>query len=314
VEENQGALTHLGHRFEQPQEKLLTGLGYAARLFPPIGDSLKSKRPTELAVDTGGAYTFLRETAPILEGAGFGILVPPWWNKKGARLGVKVKMKSQKDNVAPGRMALENLINYQWQLSVGETALTEEEFRALAKLKSPLVQIRGQWVSLDAEQIDAAIKFWEKQNLEGEMDLLEAMRMGLGGENSAGGLPIEDVETDGWLSEWLEKFSQSEKAGRIAPARRPEGPTASVPAIWLLVAGLFAPLGIGRLPGGRHGIRKNHPDNLTPGPRERTGREVILSGVVDSADIGGHQLGAGDWQIRARVADLCPSRREQAQG
>jgi SNF2 family DNA or RNA helicase len=206
-----GTLTHLGHRFEQPQEKLLAGLGYAARLFPPITDSLKSKRPTELAVDTSGAYMFLRETAPILEGAGFGILVPPWWNKKGARLGVKVKMKSQKDNVAPGRMAMENLVNYQWKLSVGETELSEEEFRALAKLKSPLVQIRGQWVSLDAEQIDAAIKFWEKQKLEGEMGLLEAMRMGLGGETSAGGLPIGGVETDAWLSEWLERFSQSEK-------------------------------------------------------------------------------------------------------
>jgi superfamily II DNA or RNA helicase len=206
-----GALTHLGHRFEQPQEKLLAGLGYAARLFPPITDNLKSKRPATLEVDTGGAYTFLRESAPILEGAGFGILVPPWWNKKGARLGVKVKMQSQNDKVAPGRMSMENLISYQWQLSVGETELSEEEFRALAKLKSPLVQIRGQWVSLDAEQIDAAIKFWEKQKLQGEMSLLDAMRMGLGGEVSAGGLPIDGVETDGWLSAWLENFSQSEK-------------------------------------------------------------------------------------------------------
>jgi len=217
---NRGALTHLGHRFEQPQEKLLVGLGFAARLFPPITNSLKSKRPTELDVDANGAYTFLRETAPILEGAGFGILVPPWWNKKGARLGVKVKMKSKSDNVAPGRMALENLVNYHWKLSVGETELTEEEFRALAELKSPLVQIRGQWVSLDSEQIDAAIKFWEKQKLEGEMGLLEAMRMGLGGETSAGGLPVDGVEIDGWLSEWFEKFSQSEKLETLT---QPEG-------------------------------------------------------------------------------------------
>lgn len=205
-----GALTHLGRRFEQPQEKLLTGLGYAARLFPAIGESLKGKKPTELAVDTSGAYAFLRETAPILEGAGFGILVPPWWNKKGARLGVKVKMKS-KEKGAPGRMTMENLVNYQWKLSLGETELTEEEFRALAKLKSPLVQIRGQWVTLDAEQIDAAIKFWEKQQLEGEMGLLEAMRLGLGGEAQAGGLPIDSVEADEWLKDWLEKFNQSEK-------------------------------------------------------------------------------------------------------
>jgi SNF2 family DNA or RNA helicase len=215
-----GVLTHLGHRLEQPQEKLLTGLGYASRLFPPISDSLKDKRPTELAVDTGGAYTFLRETAPILENAGFGILVPPWWNKKGARLGVKVKMKSKKEQGAPGRMTLDSLVRYQWQLSVGETELSEAEFRALAKLKSPLVQIRGQWVTLDAEQIDAAIKFWEKQQLEGEMGLIDAMRMGLGGEAQVGGLPIDGVETDDWLREWLEKFNQSDKLEILPP---PEG-------------------------------------------------------------------------------------------
>jgi len=210
-----GVLTHLGHRFEQPQEKLLAGLGYAARLFPPITESLKSKLPSELAVDTGGAYTFLRETAPLLEGAGFGILVPPWWNKKGARLGVKVKLKSKNEQSTPGRMTMENLVSYQWKLSLGETELTEAEFRALAKLKSPLVQIRGQWVTLDAEQIEAAIKFWDKKQLEGEMSLLEAMRMELGGETSAGGLPIESVDSEGWLTEWLERFSQSEKLEQL---------------------------------------------------------------------------------------------------
>jgi SNF2 family DNA or RNA helicase len=206
-----GALTHLGHRFEQPQEKLLAGLGYAARLFPPVADSLKKKRPTELVVDTGGAYTFLRESAPILEGAGFGILVPPWWNKKGARLGVKVKMKSKGAQTASGKLTFEHLVSYQWQLSVGDTELTEDEFMALARLKTPLVQIRGQWVTLDADQIEAAIKFWDEKQLEGEMGLLEAMRLELGGETSVGGLPIDAVDAEGWLGEWLERLSHSEK-------------------------------------------------------------------------------------------------------
>jgi len=210
-----GALTHLGHRFEQPQEKLLAGLGYAARLFPPVTESLKGKRPTELSIDTGGAYTFIRETAPLLEGAGFGILVPPWWNKKGARLGVKVKMKSQGKDAVKGHMSFERLVKYQWKLSLGETELTEAEFRALAKLKSPLVQIRGQWVTLDAEQIEAAIKFWEKNQLEGKMNLLDALKIGLGGEASAGGLPIDGIESDKWLSEWLKKFEQADKLEQL---------------------------------------------------------------------------------------------------
>ncbi|MCX6064992.1 MAG: DEAD/DEAH box helicase [Chloroflexi bacterium] len=215
-----GVLTHFGHRFEQPQEKLLAGLGYAARLFSPITESLKRKLPTELVVDTVGAYTFLRETAPLLEGAGFGILVPPWWNKKGARLGVKVKLKSKNEQTAPGRLTMENLVNYQWKLSLGETELTEAEFKTLAKLKSPLVQIRGQWVTLDAEQIEAAIQFWDKKQLEGEISLLEAMRLGIGAETTAGGLPIESVDLEGWLSDWMERFSQSEKL-EVLP--QPEG-------------------------------------------------------------------------------------------
>jgi SNF2 family DNA or RNA helicase len=215
--ETRGAFVQLGHRFEQPQEKLLAGLGYASRLFPPIAQSLKGKRPTALAVDTGGAYTFLRETAPLLEGAGFGILVPPWWNQKGARLGVRVKMKSKNDAAARGRMSMEALVQYEWRLSIGATELTEAEFQALARLKSPLVQIRGQWVSLDAEQVEAAIKFWEKQQLEGDLSLVEAMRLGLGGETSVGGLPVDAVDCEGWLQEWLDRLAGTDKLEELPP-------------------------------------------------------------------------------------------------
>jgi hypothetical protein len=60
-----GVLKELGRRFEQPQEKLLAGLGYAARLFPPIASSLKAARPTSIPLDTQQAYAFLREAARI---------------------------------------------------------------------------------------------------------------------------------------------------------------------------------------------------------------------------------------------------------
>ena len=183
---------------------------------------MKNKRPSHLELDAQGAYTFLRETAPILEGAGFGLLVPPWWNRPGARLGLKVKMKSQKgkDAVAKGLMTLENLVSYEWQLSLGGTTLTEQEFQALAALKSPLVQVRGQWVMLDPGQIEAAIQFWEKQQTAGEIGMLEALQYSLGGVTEKGGLPIEEVMSEGWLTDWLERFSAS---GKMSELPQPEG-------------------------------------------------------------------------------------------
>jgi hypothetical protein len=160
---------------------------------------------------TQEAYSFLREIAPLFEGAGFGVLVPPWWNKPGARLGLRLKMqkKQGKDAVASERLSLENLVQYSWELSLGETSLTEEEFQALAKLKTPLVQVRGQWVQLDSEQIESAIRFWENHPIEGEMNLIEALQYGLSGQTTEGGLSIDGVIVDNWISEWLQKFDQT---------------------------------------------------------------------------------------------------------
>ena len=59
----------------------LRGLGLAARLFPPIRESLREKRPESCTLTVDEAYGFLREVGPLLERSGFGVLVPPWWNK-----------------------------------------------------------------------------------------------------------------------------------------------------------------------------------------------------------------------------------------
>ncbi|MCB0153296.1 MAG: DEAD/DEAH box helicase [Anaerolineae bacterium] len=214
-------LNALNRRFEQPREKLLAGLGYAANRYEPLREGLKTATPTNLALTTQQAFTFLRESAPILEASGFGVLVPPWWNKPGTRLGVRLTMssgsKTKTEAEASGRISFDKLVRYRWELSLGDTALTHEEFEALVKLKSPLVQIRGQWVQLDPEQIEAAINFWKKQNLEAEVDLQEAMRLGLGATDSANGLPIEEVEFEGWLKEWMEKFTGGQKLSLLEP-------------------------------------------------------------------------------------------------
>ncbi len=211
------ALQALGRRFERPQERLLTALGYAARLSPPIQRSLQQRSPSSVILTTDEAYTFLRQCAPQLQRAGFGLLTPPWWNKPGTRLGVRLKLTSASKlggqaAVSRGHMNLENLARYRWQLSLGETELTREEFDALVALKSPLVHIRGQWVQLDPEQIEAAIRFWQRQDIEGDVSLAEAMKLGLDdAAQQRHGLPVERVEMDQGLQSWLNRLQGDEK-------------------------------------------------------------------------------------------------------
>ena len=218
-----GLMEALGRKFERPQERLLTGLGYAGRFFKPIERSLHNPNPSVIDLSTTEAFEFLRHCAPQLEQSGFGILTPPWWNKPGTRLGVRLSLGSSdklkgETAVSSGHMSLNKLVQYRWDLSIGDTVLTQEEFYALVALKSPLVQIRGQWVQLDPEQIEAAIQFWKKQkSLEGETSLHEAMQLGLGGEETHNGLPVEGVIMDEWFQAWLNKLQGDEKLEQLPP-------------------------------------------------------------------------------------------------
>ena len=213
--------TQLGRRFENPQEKLLAGLGLAGRLFPPVELSLKEKNPTHLKLDTVSAYSFLRNAAPILEEAGFAIIVPPWWDQPGGRLGAKLRLKpAHRMSTAPGKMSFDKLVEYRWELSIGDQTLTEQEFHALAALKTPLVQVRGQWVQLDPEQVEAAIRFWENQKLTGKIGLLEAMQMTMNANQLSTSLPVDDVVVEGWLQDWMDRFK---KPGKVTDMSQPDG-------------------------------------------------------------------------------------------
>ena len=217
------ALNKLKRHIKRPQEVLLKGLGYAARLFEPLRRELKTARPTVAALSDEEAFNFLRECAPLLEEAGFAVLTPPWWNKPGSRIGVhlNVKRPSKKHQTqGTGFLSLENLISYTWELSVGDTRISREEFEALVALKSPLVRLRGQWVQLDAAQIEKAIRFWKKHARSQDQSLWDVLPVALGGQQEIDGLEIEGVDMDDDLQAW---FDQIRGTARLEALDTPEG-------------------------------------------------------------------------------------------
>ena len=213
-------------RLKDPQEKLLAGLGYAARFFAPLEHTLQKSSTSEgLKLNAQEAFSFMRECAPLLEEAGFGVLIPPWWNRSSARLRLRSRVSpasssSDGEGVAQGMVSLEKLMNYRWELSLGEQTLSQQEFETLAALKSPLVRLRGEWVRLDPEQVEKALEFFssrgsEIQNGGRELSPQEALRLGLGGVEQVEGLEVEDATFEDWLAEWFEHLDGERKLGTL---------------------------------------------------------------------------------------------------
>jgi len=213
-----GVITFLKRRFENPQERLLADLGKASRVFPAINESLKIACPVGVKLDTEHAYAFLRQSAPLLEQSGFGILVPPWWQKPAARLSTKLNLRPKAETkVGSGLLGMDSIVAYKWEIALGDETLSPEEFEKLAELKVPLVRVRGQWVELRPEEIEAAIAFFHKKHGDGEMKLGEALRIGLGQEVSEAGLPVVGMEAEGWVRDFLGKLSSGAKISEVKP-------------------------------------------------------------------------------------------------
>ncbi|GAA3984580.1 DEAD/DEAH box helicase [Actinomadura viridis] len=200
------------------EETLLAGLGRALRLFPDMAPALDDPTPYELPLDTAGAFRFLRQAAPMLSAAGFGVLLPQWAGK--ARLGMKLTTRAQGDEgsgaAASSGFDLQGMVDFRWDLAIGDDTIDEAELEELARLKAPLVRLRGQWVELDPEQLEAALDFLRRPR-NGAMTAAEAMRAVIhaGDED----LPLVEVDADGTFGDLL----SGESDRRLTPMTTPEG-------------------------------------------------------------------------------------------
>jgi len=97
-------------------ESLLSSLAQAAGVCPRIEESLRSRKPSGYALDARGAYEFLTSTAPALEQAGYGTILPEWWTGTGTRdqLSVRARVRTPSLDDADGEPALDDLVPFDW--------------------------------------------------------------------------------------------------------------------------------------------------------------------------------------------------------
>jgi SNF2 family DNA or RNA helicase len=176
----------LGKDFEQ---HLLLNLGYAARIYPALWQGLETDQPIGIRLTLDAAFNFLKESAWVLENAGYKVIVPAWWTPQG-RQRAKVRLKAKGKSLSGGEdkskryFSLETLVEYQYELAIGSAPVTEQEWQQLVNAKTPLVQFRGQWIELDQDKMQQMLAFWKTHQQENpELSLLEFLKLTASGDD-----------------------------------------------------------------------------------------------------------------------------------
>jgi SNF2 family DNA or RNA helicase len=202
---------------DQPQELLLAELGRASRIYPELVSGLRTACPSGLGLDTEGAYHFLSIAAPLLDEAGFGVLLPSWWDRRG-RLGLALSAHTPVDGVVAKKKKFgrDQLFEFRWELAIGDDTLTEDEIAALAETKAPLIRLRGQWVAVDPEQLRRGLEFLAREPT-GHKTAAEVLALAASHPDDLGTpLEVVAVRADGWLGDLL--------SGAAAQSLRPLEP------------------------------------------------------------------------------------------
>ena len=106
--------------------------------------------------------------------------------------------------VAPsssGLLTQQAIASFDWRLAIGDVELTDEELRALAAAKEPLVRLRGKWHALRATEVERALRFLETRDR--AAGVVELVRAVAGLETEEAGVELGDVRLDAALGDLL---------------------------------------------------------------------------------------------------------------
>ena len=184
-----------------PREFLLASLGQASGICSGVADSLHRKRPAGRKLDAAMAYQFLTRESMALEEAGYGIILPAWWTRRGTKTKPTIRANVKTPQMqGGGGVSLATMLELNLEVALGDQVMTAQELEALAQLKTPLVRLRGQWVELNASEIRAALDFW---NRKGETTLKDVIRLAVGAGETPGGFDVDGVAASGWVEDLL---------------------------------------------------------------------------------------------------------------
>jgi SNF2 family DNA or RNA helicase len=203
----------------------LAELGRASRIYPELAPGLRTARPSNLGLDAEGAYHFLSTAAALLDEAGFGVLLPSWWDRR-RKLGLALSAYTPVDGVVAkaSKFGRDQLVEFRWELAVGDDTLTDEEIAALAETKAPLIRLRGQWVAVDPEQLRRGLEFLARKPT-GRMTAAEILTLAASHPDDIDTpLALTSVRADGWLGELL----SGSAAQSLQPLQPPPGFTATL--------------------------------------------------------------------------------------
>lgn len=178
--------------------QLLSCLNRASEVSTLIGEFVEKGElfhPLRLTADE--AYQILKEV-PMIEECGIVCRIPNWWKRNAYGITMSVSLGEEK----PPLLGLDTILSMTPQLVVDGVPLSRDEIETLLQQTDGLAFLKGKWIAVDHARLQRLLD--DMENHRGSLTLLDALRMGLKGQESESA-DVGPVVTNGtWLANLLQ--------------------------------------------------------------------------------------------------------------
>jgi superfamily II DNA or RNA helicase len=199
------------------QIDVLLVLRRAARVWEPLNRLLAAPVPAGFDLSDDEVYELLGEAASRLASAGVDVHLPKDLARELTAQAVVTGARRPGSDLR-SYFDTGSLLNFRWQLALGEETLTEAEVDRIAEATRPLVRLRDQWVLVDAALVRKA-----RQREMRPLSAIDALGVALTGQAETDGEAVP-VAVDGWLADLRARIADPEAAGH--PIAQPAALTA----------------------------------------------------------------------------------------
>ncbi|WP_308635406.1 DEAD/DEAH box helicase [Paenibacillus silvisoli] len=162
------------------------------------------------------AFEFLERDSVKLLAAGCSVLLPAWWEAARSRkMRLKAKVRSSVGSTEQSMFGLQQIVDFDWKLAVGNVDMSEAEFMKLASENRRLMQIGGEWVHLDPGDMERLRKWLKKNGGKRGLTMRDVFEMHLRGgaelepEDELHDALTAEVELNEHLAAWIGQLNES---------------------------------------------------------------------------------------------------------
>lgn len=158
-------------KFDKIRFEILQALAQLSPFMPGIDYHINSGGREAILMDIGALTPFLMQAVPAIRLLGISVLLPKSLQRiLKPRASIRIK---QKATVTAG-LRLDKLLDFDWQVAIGDSLLDEEAFRNLVKTADGLVKYKTDYIYVTSADLEKLHKHFTQSSTLSPFEMLRA--------------------------------------------------------------------------------------------------------------------------------------------